>query len=145
LRDYVDVRDVARANITVLEDERARGVINVGSPDAVSVLDYARRMASLLGRNIEPIVPGMYRVGDTRHSLSDTGQLRRLGWTREFHLQQTMADFLGWAETQLGSTATVADADYELRRQGTLRQAAARQFGVRFFRSLRSACMMISS
>jgi dTDP-L-rhamnose 4-epimerase len=65
-RDFVHVRDVARANLLALRDGPP-GVYNVcsGIPRSVG------EMASALGRAIpgspEPVVTGEWRAGDVRH------------------------------------------------------------------------------
>ena len=57
LRDFVNVGDVARANVTVLDDERAVGIFNVGGGRAVTVLDFARLIAGLCESPLSPVVP----------------------------------------------------------------------------------------
>src|SRR5207249_3389124 len=72
LRDYVNVADVARANVMALEDQSAEhAVYNVGGGRAVTVLDFARLMLTACGSRLEPVVPGEFRLGDTRHTVSD--------------------------------------------------------------------------
>ncbi|MDQ3702948.1 MAG: NAD-dependent epimerase/dehydratase family protein, partial [Chloroflexota bacterium] len=81
LRDYVSVGDVARANVLVLEDARADfQAFNVGGGRAITVLEYADVVGRALNRPVSPEVPGRFRVGDTRHILSDVSRLRALGW-----------------------------------------------------------------
>ncbi|MEO6821536.1 MAG: NAD-dependent epimerase/dehydratase family protein [Candidatus Nanopelagicales bacterium] len=68
LRDFVHVRDVARANLAALHLRRPGQltVCNVGSGRARSVLD----MALALARGLDgpaPVVTGHYRLGDVRH------------------------------------------------------------------------------
>jgi dTDP-L-rhamnose 4-epimerase len=67
LRDFVHVRDVARAN--VLAVERAGHIVeryNVASGRPRSVLDMARALAEATG-GAAPVVTGDFRVGDVRH------------------------------------------------------------------------------
>ena len=53
LRDYVNVRDVARANVLVMEDPRANfQVFNVGGGRAVTVSEFARMM--LVAAEVRP-------------------------------------------------------------------------------------------
>ena len=64
LRDYVNVRDVARANVLAMESEAANfGVFNVGGGRAVTVLEFARIMLDAAGSSLDPIVPGEFRSG----------------------------------------------------------------------------------
>ena len=79
LRDYVNIEDVVKANLLVMEDERAVGeVLNVGGDTGYTVLEFVETVSMVLGREIELKVPGKFRFGDTRHVLSDTVKLKRL-------------------------------------------------------------------
>jgi dTDP-L-rhamnose 4-epimerase len=124
LRDYVYVGDVARANVLVLEEPRADyGVFNVGGGHATSVLDYARLVATVLGVDIEAVVPGEYRFGDTRHIVSDISRLVTLGWTPVVPLHQIIADYAGWAVQQPGLQDYYTQAEQVMKRLGTVRSA----------------------
>ena len=80
-RDYVNVRDVARANLIALEDPRSNGLaLNVGGGRAITVIEFAEMMLVGSGSTLEPMVPGEYRLGDTRHTVSDLTRMRALGW-----------------------------------------------------------------
>lgn len=126
LRDYVYVGDVARANALVLEDPRADyGVFNVGGGQAVSVLDYASLVADVLGVSIEPAVPGEYRFGDTRHIVSDIGQLAALGWSPAMPLRQIIAAYAEWATQQPGLEDYYTQAEQVMKRLGAVRSVEA--------------------
>jgi dTDP-L-rhamnose 4-epimerase len=100
LRDYVSVYDVARANLLILEDERADyRAFNVGGGRRVTVREYAELIGRLVGREIAPETPGRYRFGDTRHSLSDISGLRALGWEPQVSLRDIAAGYIAWAQT----------------------------------------------
>ncbi len=68
-RDFVDVRDVARANLRALVAEHGHdGPLNIASGDPHSVLDMAEAIAGALGaEGLRPVVAGGYRLGDVRH------------------------------------------------------------------------------
>jgi dTDP-L-rhamnose 4-epimerase len=102
LRDYVYVGDVARANLLVLEDPRADfQAFNVGAGQAWDVLAFARMMAEAAGRpDLEPLLPGEYRFGDTRHIVSDISRLRTLGWEPRGHPSHSVREYLAWATRQ---------------------------------------------
>lgn len=97
LRDYVYVGDVARANVLVLEDARADyRAFNVAGLAPVTVLDYARMLSRLAGKNIEPRLKGEYRFGDTRHSISSYAALAELGWRPECPLETFARYYVDW-------------------------------------------------
>jgi dTDP-L-rhamnose 4-epimerase len=65
-RDFVHVRDVARANVLALTaDEPFDGPLNVASGTPRTVLDLARAVCE--GTSLEPEVVGGARLGDVRH------------------------------------------------------------------------------
>jgi dTDP-L-rhamnose 4-epimerase len=69
LRDFVHVRDVARANVLALTTEPAEtGVFNVASGEPRTVGDMARALARAFGPDTpKPVVTGRFRLGDVRH------------------------------------------------------------------------------
>ncbi len=102
VRDFVNVDDVARANLLVLEDARADYcAFNVGGGRRVTVNEFARVMAAGAGRpDLEPHSTGEYRFGDTRHISSDVGALRALGWHPLGDIQRSVGAYLEWAQQQ---------------------------------------------
>jgi len=69
LRDFVHVRDVARANVIALtRPEPVAGAFNVASGVPRSVGEMAVTLAAVTGRDgPAPIVTGEFRLGDVRH------------------------------------------------------------------------------
>jgi dTDP-L-rhamnose 4-epimerase len=125
LRDYVSVYDVARANVLVMEDERANfQILNVGGGRAVTVLEYARLIAQRLGKAIEPVTPGDFRFGDTRHIVSDISKLRSLGWAPQVSLDEIVDGYISWAREQPDLRDYYEDAEREMKQRGTIRQAS---------------------
>ena len=118
-RDFVSVHDVARAFRLALETDGANGMaVNIGSGGSVSVLELAQRLASLLGKDIEPEVTGEFRVGDIRHCFADTSRARdALGFEAQVAFDDGMGELAEWLE---GQTAIdrVDEATAELSRRG---------------------------
>src|SRR5262245_43487252 len=126
LRDYVSVWDVARANVLVLEDARADfRAFNVGGGRAISVMEYARVVGRALNRSVSPEVPGRFRVGDTRHILSDVSRLRALGWEPEGSLEAAAAAYAEWAQAQPEFRDYTQEGAETLSRQGVVRSTTA--------------------
>ncbi|MGO9976655.1 MAG: NAD-dependent epimerase/dehydratase family protein [Solirubrobacteraceae bacterium] len=69
LRDFVHVRDVARANVLALTHEQpATGAFNVASGHPRTVGEMARALCLAAGpAGPAPIVTAQYRLGDVRH------------------------------------------------------------------------------
>lgn len=123
LRDYVSVFDVARANVLVMDDTRADfQAFNVGGGRCLSVLDYAYLIARRSGIEIEPLIPGRYRLGDTRHIFSDITKLRGLGWAPTVPLEQIVDGYIAWAQGQPGFRDYSAEAEARMSELGTIRE-----------------------
>ncbi|MFF5404432.1 NAD-dependent epimerase/dehydratase family protein [Streptomyces misionensis] len=95
-RDFVHVRDVARANVAALEAAAAPGaltVYNTGSGEPRTVGDLARALAAACG-GPEPVVTGEYRLGDVRHITADSSRLRSaLGWRPRVPFAEGIGEF----------------------------------------------------
>jgi dTDP-L-rhamnose 4-epimerase len=121
LRDYVNVRDVARANALVLEDDRANfQVYNVGGGRAVTVLEFARIMLREFNSSLEPLIPGVYRLGDTRHTVSNISKLRALGWEPTIPVEENVAQYVAWIKDQQVSIEYLLAAEKLMREQGVI-------------------------
>jgi dTDP-L-rhamnose 4-epimerase len=119
-RDFVNVRDVARACRLALEKKEAAGqVFNVGNGQPLSVRQIADRLAQVLGKeHIEPQITGKYRLGDIRHCYADISLARRvLGYEPQVSLDEGMAEMAQWLEGQV-AVDRVAEASAELAARG---------------------------
>lgn len=103
-RDFVSVRDVARAFRLAMEADPAikTAVYNIGSGRHHTILDIARAVARAVGRpEIEPQVTGKYRAGDIRHCFADITAARQdLGFDPEVSLDEGLAELARWLSTQ---------------------------------------------
>lgn len=123
LRDYVNVKDVARANVLVMEAPRADfGVFNVGGGRAVTVLEFARMMLNAFDSDQEPLVEREFRLGDTRHTISDISRLRALGWKPTIPVEQNVAEYVAWMKEQQGTQEYLEEAERVMREQGVVRR-----------------------
>ncbi len=79
VRDFVHVRDVARAFVTAVEcDEEGYAALNVGATPA-SVADVLAAVARVSGREV-PVVRRPAHHGEARELRADTTRLRAWGW-----------------------------------------------------------------
>ena len=99
-------------------------MFNVGGGRAVTVLEFARTMLEAAGSSMEPEVPGEFRLGDTRHTVSDISRMRALGWEPRVPVEQNVSEYLEWLETQSVTSEFVAEADRVMRESGVVQQAA---------------------
>jgi dTDP-L-rhamnose 4-epimerase len=119
-RDFVHVRDVARACRLALESPAASGkAINIGSGESRSVLEVAEALADAIGkRHLAPHVTGKFRAGDIRHCFADIGLARRLlGFEPEVAFADGLAELAEWLTGQIAVDA-VDQATEELARRG---------------------------
>ena len=118
-RDFVSVRDVARAFRHALERDGADGsVVNVGTGLSTTILDVAVKLAAVLGKDVEPEVTGEFRLGDIRHCYADITQAReRIGFEPEVELDDGMRELGAWLEGRVANDRVDAATD-ELARRG---------------------------
>jgi len=95
-RDFVHVRDVARANLLALSAASGGGALrcyNVASGEPHTVGEMAFALADAFG-GIEPVVTGEYRLGDVRHIVaSPEGAARDLGFRAQTPFAAGIAEF----------------------------------------------------
>ena len=121
-RDFIHVRDVARACRLALERDGANyEAVNIGTGRPFPVLEVARTLARALGRPIEPEVAGRYRAGDIRHCYADITRARRLlGFEPEVAFEAGMGELAAWVAGQAAEDRW-AEAAAELERRGLTR------------------------
>jgi dTDP-L-rhamnose 4-epimerase len=123
-RDYVHIADVVRANLLVLDRQEADfEAFNVGGQRAVTVLEMARLVAEACGRDISPEIPGAYRVGDTRHTVSSSEKLGRLGWRPEIPVERIVRDYVAWVREQPEAQDSTDAAEAAMQQAGVLRHS----------------------
>jgi dTDP-L-rhamnose 4-epimerase len=98
LRDFVHVRDVARANVLALTcDEAVPGAFNVasGTPRSVGEMAVALHAASAHAPPAPaPVTTGEYRLGDVRHVFASGARAaERLGFEAHEPFDAGMAEF----------------------------------------------------
>jgi dTDP-L-rhamnose 4-epimerase len=114
-RDFVHVRDVARAFRLALEQREARGhVINIGSGQPYSIKEVASMLAKAMdASSIKPEILGKARSGDIRNCFADISKARELlGFEPRHRLEQSLGEFVSWVR----GTAAV-DRGAEMRRE----------------------------
>ena len=119
-RDFVHVRDVARAFADALElPQAAGGTFNIGSGQDRSVREVADSLARAMGKNeIAAEVVHKARIGDIRHCFGDVSLAREtLGYDPAEDFAAGLAELAEWVA---GETAEdrVAEARRELEARG---------------------------
>ena len=122
-RDFVHVRDVARAFADALEHPAAPGeTYNVGSGRDLSVRQVARELARAMNKNdFQPEIAFKARVGDIRHCFCDTAKAeQQLGYRAREDFTEGMAELAQWVGSQ-----TAEDRVDEARQQLEMRGLVA--------------------
>lgn len=98
-RDFLDVRDVARAYATLMETGESSAVYNVCSGEARSLLDVVEALVRLsdTGARLE-VDPDRVRAVDIPLLVGDPGRLRALGWAPQISMEDSLRDLLAAAE-----------------------------------------------
>jgi dTDP-L-rhamnose 4-epimerase len=92
-RDFVHVRDVARANVLALESPSASGAYNVSSGEPHTVEEMARALAKAYG-GPDPVVTGDYRLGDVRHIVASPARAAaELGFQASVPFEEGFLEF----------------------------------------------------
>jgi dTDP-L-rhamnose 4-epimerase len=120
LRDFIHVRDVARATVNALTAPRASGqAINIGVGDPISITEVAHTLARTLDLDIEPEITGKYRAGDIRHCWADpTLANDLLDFTPQYRFRDRgVEELVEWVQRQTAIDHSV-QAQAELRKRG---------------------------
>jgi dTDP-L-rhamnose 4-epimerase len=114
-RDFVHVRDVARAFRLAMEKPDAAGrVINIGSGHAYTVRQVAELLAHAMGvPEIKPEIMGKARSGDIRNCFADISKARDLlGFEPHHRLEDSLGELAEWVRS-----AEATDRASEMRQQ----------------------------
>lgn len=101
LRDFVSIHDAVDCLMSMLEKPGADYLpVNVGSGQAITILEIARLLGRLLGTPIEPLVTQTGRKFDIRHNTADITRARTtLGFAPKVTLEQGFGELIEWAKT----------------------------------------------
>lgn len=97
-RDFTFVEDVIRANLAccTAPDDAAGRAYNVAWGNRISILELARTIARILGKDIEPRHEAA-RAGDVRDSQADSTLARKhLGWEPLVSFDEGLARTIAW-------------------------------------------------
>jgi UDP-glucose 4-epimerase len=102
LRDWTDVRDVARlfAKIAGPPQPGTFHVINAGSGLGTTVARVAALIATYWGGGISVEFSGVVRAGDPPSLLADDTTLRALSFDWKIPVEQGFADYVSWFKDQ---------------------------------------------
>ncbi|MFB9265898.1 NAD-dependent epimerase/dehydratase family protein [Bradyrhizobium erythrophlei] len=102
IRDWTDVRDVARLLASVAESSPQQGfrAINGGSGQGASVAEIADGLIKHWGSSTVVRYSGVARPGDPVSLLADDASLRRMSFDWRIPLDRGLADYVAWYKGQ---------------------------------------------
>lgn len=104
-RDFINVADVARANIQAAEARGVSGAFNLGSASRITINTLVDMLREESG--ITPsVVHGPPRAGDVRDSLADvTAAAERFGFCPGVPLREGLREYMKWAAAEFSSSS----------------------------------------
>jgi len=100
-RDFVNVRDVARANLLAAQADGISGAFNIASGTVITINHLAglMREVSRVDTGVEYAPP---RKGDVRYSLADISAAHKaFGYEPAVDLVEGLAEYMAWARAEM--------------------------------------------
>lgn len=95
-RDFIFVKDVVKALLLVERSHEAVGkVFNTGTGKATSLLNLLDYLAKIAGK-LPPIHFEPPRKGDIKHSLADISELKKIGFSPSFTVEEGLKLLFEW-------------------------------------------------
>ena len=94
LRDFIYVGDIVMANLQAMESQTTNLLVNVGTGNAITILELANMMIEISKLDAEPIFESSLE-GDIKMSQADiTLAIRSFNWKPKKHLRQWLMEIL---------------------------------------------------
>ena len=94
IRDFIHVNDVARSNLMAMNSKSSNLIVNIGTGNAISILELANMIINTSGLKIEPIFVEALE-GDIKKSLADISQAKKyFNWEPKIELQDWLKEML---------------------------------------------------
>ncbi|MFF4440185.1 NAD-dependent epimerase/dehydratase family protein [Streptomyces sp. NPDC001621] len=105
--DFVDVRDIARANVLAAESDLTDEVFNVASGTETSLKELAQGLLEAMGASgLEPEHGPARAVNGVTRRLAETGRAaERLGFTARIDLRTGLRDLVDWWRAERAADA----------------------------------------
>jgi UDP-glucose 4-epimerase len=106
--DFIDVRDIARANVLAANATVTDTVYNIARGEETSLLDLAHMLLRVMGSDLDVEFGPERSVSKVPRRLADTSKAREeLGFAAEISIEQGLTHLVEWwrAERGLGVQA----------------------------------------
>jgi len=100
LRDFIHVKDVAKATLNALEYNNANyTVVNIGTGKPISIVKLAETLIEVYEAKLKPYISSRYRKGDVRHCYADIQRAERLlNFKAKISLKEGLGELAEWAK-----------------------------------------------
>ena len=99
-RDFIFVKDIARANAYFATQSPETGVFNIAYGSTITINELAEKIVRLTGSKSESIHTDV-RAGDVRHSYAAIDKLQATGFKPEFNFESGMAQTIEFYRSQV--------------------------------------------
>ena len=94
IRDFIHVSDVAKANLMAMNSKSSNLIVNIGTGNAISILELANMIINTSGLKIDPIFMEALE-GYIEKSLADISQAKKhFNWEPKIELQDWLKEIL---------------------------------------------------
>ena len=94
VRDFIQVKDIAKANLSAMESNVKKSFLNVGTGISTSINDLAKMMIEL-SNSKNGIIYGPELEGDIESSQADMGFTKKLiNWDHEIQLKEGLTELI---------------------------------------------------
>jgi len=94
-REFMHVDDMADACVHVLEHYNDNTLINIGSGDEISIIDFANLIKDVVGYEVI-VEHDLSKPDGAPRKLLNCSKLNDLGWTSKISLEKGLEDFYQW-------------------------------------------------
>jgi dTDP-L-rhamnose 4-epimerase len=100
-RDFINVKDIVRANIMAMESSKADfESFNVGTGHRTTIKEIAETLIEIMGIDAKLIITNNYRPGDVRHCTADITKITNaLGFKPEIGLREGLKEVVDWQKS----------------------------------------------
>lgn len=98
-RDFINVADVAQANLAAALNPEVRGVINIGSGSGITINELAALIKNIVEEDT-PIHYGPVRPGDVKHCTANVSKMQQmLGIRTKKSIKEGLIEYIHWMKS----------------------------------------------
>lgn len=97
-RDFIYIKDVIKANLLLMEDERGIGkVFNVGTGCESSLIEIIAALEEVFGKSAE-VQYEVERKGDIKRSFANIDRIRSIGFKVDYRMEEGLKEYRDWLD-----------------------------------------------